>query len=172
MKLKSLLSQITTAAVLAAGAAAAQADTYAFSLTGSYVASWTMDSNVSPDVDFEDEGFIKWDVEGTFPDSLLDMVDLTFYNASLGGGLAIEDFYGSTTLMVADGPQLYSGSEASPTLLTGTFNLTEYNGTGTYTLTVTNLSAVPEPASVALLLGGLGLVGAAARRRKTEAETV
>ncbi|WP_422015167.1 PEP-CTERM sorting domain-containing protein [Roseateles sp.] len=173
MNVKSLLSKIATAAALTAAAAAAQADTYQFTLTGAYNATWQMQSTIEPDDPYEGQGFIVWDVAGTFPGASTGLVDLTFYHGDLGGGVQIDDFYGDATLLIADGPQLYTGSELNPTFNLGTFALTEYQGTASYTLTVTNLSAVPEPASIALLLGGLGLVGAAAaRRRKTEEEAL
>jgi len=173
MKLKSTLLQIAAAAAMVTAGAAAHADTYQYTLSGAYSASWTLDSNLLPDEEFEGEGFILYDVQGNFTGSLINYVDLTFYHSDIGGGIQIDDYYGGSTLLIADGPQLYSGSEASPVFSLGTFALTEYQGTGSYTLTVTNLSAVPEPASIALLLGGLGLVGAAAaRRRKTEEEAL
>ena len=70
-------------------------------------------------------------------------------------------------LLSTDGPQLYSGAEATPTFLTGTFLLTEFGGTGTYTLTISNpaAAAVPEPATWAMMLAGFGMVGVGLRRR-------
>jgi PEP-CTERM motif-containing protein len=59
----------------------------------------------------------------------------------------------------AFGPQLYSGPESSPTLLTGNFSLadaenTEYFLAGTGTL---NATSVPEPSALSLLAIGLAI---------------
>jgi hypothetical protein len=77
----------------------------------------------------------------------------------------------------ADGTQhiystAYAGS-VSPTIPTGTFISFEdladkvsdhdYNDTA---FVITDVRAVPEPGNVALMLGGLALVGAAVRRRR------
>jgi len=173
--MKSLKAAAAIAVLFSAGAA--NAALYQFNLTGDYTASWQLNSTVSPDIVGDGEGFVLWDVEGNFPGSLLDVADLTFYNAAIGGGFEIYDFYNDNYLVVTDGTQLYSGSEETPTFLTGTFGLTEYQGTGTYTLTITDLDAgpgpgpdpdptdVPEPATAAMLLGGLGLMYASRKRR-------
>lgn len=162
--LKSLALAVT---LLTAGVA--NAGLYQFTLTGDYEASWQLDSNPTPDLAADGEGFIVWDVEGNFPGSLLDIADITFYNASIGGGFEIYDWWNDTYLVVTDGLQLYINSEDSPEFLTGTFNLTEYEGLGNYVLTIVDLDApsdVPEPATGALLLGGLGLLAAARKRRQ------
>jgi hypothetical protein len=170
MKLKNLLTQIAAAAALSTAAMAAQADTYQFTLSGDYTASWTLNSTVVADDYADGIGFMVWDIEGNFPGSLIDVADLTFWHGDIGGGLSIDDYYGEQTLLIADGPQLYTGTEDSPTFILGSYNLTEYEGSGTYTLTI---SAVPEPASIALMLAGIGIVGGVAvRRRKTEEEAV
>lgn len=169
MKFKNILTQIAAGAALAVAASAASAETYTFTLTGDYSATWTLDSSVFSDDPYDGQGFILWDIMGNFSGAVSPVVDLTFYHGDLGGGLQIDDFYEGLTLFVADGPQLYTGTEDNPTFTLGTFTLTEYQGIGTYTLTV---SAVPEPASVAMLLAGLGIVGGVAvRRRKTEEAT-
>lgn len=166
MKLKSIWTQIAACSALALAATAAHADLYNFSITGDYTASWQMDSTVTADDPYEGEGFIMWDVAGSFSGAVSPVVDLTFFHGDLGGGIGIDDFYEGVGLLVADGPQLYSGSELTPTFLTGTYALTESGGSGSYTLTIS--AAVPEPTTYALLLGGLGVVGFVARRRKSE----
>ncbi len=159
---------LVAAAAAIVPATSAQAATYLFTITGDYNASFQLDSNPTPDDVSVGQGFTIWDVEG-FPDALLGIADVSFYNAAIGGGLGIEDFFGGTTLLLTDGAQLYTGSEETPTLRTGTFALTEFGGPGTYTLVVSDIAGVvPEPGTWALLIGGFGVVGAGMRRRKTK----
>jgi hypothetical protein len=153
------------AAVGLAFAAPAHADPYTFTITGDYHATFTVDSSPSVDNPIEGAVFSLYDVPG-FPDALDGIADLTFYNGDQGGGLEINDYAGGRYLIVAEGPQLYSGSETAPTFLTGDFALTEYLGTGTYSLHIAPASAVPEPASWALLIGGLGATGGTLRARR------
>lgn len=166
--------KVAAVAALLFSAGIANAALYQFQLTGSYNASWQFDSNPTPDEPVEGAGFVLFDVGGTFPGASTGVVDLTFYTAEAGGGLQIDDFYAGDTLLVTDGVQLYTGTEDFPTFLLGTFNMTEFDGNGTYVLTVTEVNAptdpdpspVPEPASGAILLGGLGALYAARKRRQ------
>jgi len=83
---------------------------------------------------------------------------LDFWSDSAGGGV---DFYVGNFfyLFNTTGPQFYSGSDSSPTFLTGTFgSLTDYgdgfDGVPEGTLQIS--AAVPEPPSLTLLWIGLG----------------
>lgn len=173
MKLFKTLRNIGLIALLLS-ASVANAALYQFTLTGNYNASWTLESTLVPDDFATGGGFTLFDVEGNFPGAVLDLVDLTFYNADLGGGLAITDINGDTDLAVTDGPQLYTGGEDLPTFLLGTFALTDLNDGSLFTLTVTDgtvvppTTDVPEPASGALLIGGLGLLYASRKRRQAK----
>lgn len=172
LNLKKSLKAAALAAMLFS-AAAANAALYQFTLTGDYSASWQLNSTGTPDDGANGVGFVIYDVDGNFPGSALDFVDLYFWNADQDGGLEIFDYYGGGyDLLLTDGPQLYTGDEEGIiSFLTGSFALTEFGGGGSYTLTVTDLDAppppsgdVPEPASVALMAGGLGLMAALRRR--------
>ena len=154
-------------AVMLFATGVANAAVLQFTITGDYSAQWQLNSTVQPDLLSEGEGFVLWDIPG-FADSLLGYVDMTFWNGDVGGGLTIEDFYGDVLLLVTDGPQLYSGLESAPIFTLGTFALTEFQGSGVYTLTIAevDVAAIPEPATGLLLLGGLALIGGLRMRRK------
>jgi hypothetical protein len=169
--MKRLKSVVALAMLLTAGVA--NAGLYQFDLGGDYTASWRLNSTVAPDLYFPGIYFTLAGVEGNFPESLNNHVDLTFYNDLVRGGLEIYDAQGATLWLVTDGPQLYTGTESAPTFSLGSFGMTEVPGLGSgrYTLTVTDLDAgpgpadVPEPATGAMLLAGLGLLYASRKRR-------
>ena len=148
-------------------AAPAMAVDLKFTIVGDYTASFVLPSSPSPDVAFDGSYFTIFDVPG-FDDAAFGVADLDFYNQAIGGGIGIRDFYRNVDLLLTDGPQLYSGPESSPTFLLGSYALTDYFGSGdTYTLTISSLSAtVPEPASWAMMIAGMGMAGAALRRRR------
>lgn len=168
MKLMKMVRNAALAAMLFS-AGVANAVVLQFTVTGDYSASWQMNANPAPD-DVEDGlYFTVWDVEG-FDDAFFGVADVTFFNTDFGGGMEIFDFYGFNVLLSTDGPQLYTGTEDNPFFTLGTFALTEFQGTDTYTLTIAALddpttpAPVPEPATGALLLGGLALLYGFKRR--------
>jgi hypothetical protein len=172
--MKSLRNAVVAGVLLSAGLA--NAALLQFNLTGDYTASWQLNSTGTPDDGANGVGFVIYDVPGQFPGSALDLADLYFYNADQGGGLEIYDYYNDFTLLLTDGQQLYTGTEEGiVSFILGTFILTDFDGPGTYTLTVTDLDAgpgpgtdpgeVPEPATAAMMFGGLGLMYALRKRR-------
>jgi hypothetical protein len=165
MKLnKMFIRSAVVAALLFAGAA--NAAQYQFDISGAYTAHWELNSSAVPNDATLTAAFTFWDVEGAFANASTNKVDLTFFNISQGGGMGIDDLHAGVNLLFVDGPQLYSGSETAPVFTPGTFALTDFQGTDKSTLKITELSAVPEPATGAMLLGGLALVFASIKRRR------
>lgn len=163
---KSLKGAAIVAMLLASGMA--NASLLKFTLTGDYEAQWQLDSKVTPDA-YAVGGFTLFDVQVQFPKGVAGMADLTFYNAPNDGGLKISDDDSGVDFLVTDGPQLYTGTEAAPAFMLGTFTLKNYSGPGRYTLTVADAGGaapLPEPASAALLFGGLGLMFGLRKRRR------
>jgi len=163
VNLNKILTGVAASAVLALAAAPAQADTFQFSLTGDYTASWQLDSMPAVDEGSSGLAFLVTNVQGSFPGSATGTSSGFFFrNTSYGGGFVLLD-----PELAVTGAQLYTGDESSPTFTLGTFSLTNQFGAGAYTLTVTDVTAVPEPTNIALLLGGLGLFGTMAARRRS-----
>jgi hypothetical protein len=102
---------------------------------------------------------------------------VSFYDKNNGGGVSAGTIIGDQggpsqvtydLFNVAD-TQLYSGLQTAPMFSTGTYTLTAaFNGGAVTTLTISNpsASAVPEPATWAMFIGGFGLIGGAMRSRK------
>jgi hypothetical protein len=146
--------------------AQASAATLAYTLTGSFTANWTMDSNPQPSfVHPNSLLFSVSSITGTFLGIPSTDAVLTFRTtaAATGGGLQLNS--GSSNLgFISFGPQLYSGNEANPTMLTGTFVLQS----ATLTVVEVAAAAVPEPASWAMLITGFALTGTMLRRRQSK----
>jgi hypothetical protein len=136
-------------------------------LTPAVFASFQLDSTptISPVNVAPDAGFAIADVPGTFQYG--ETVQTTpqpinFFHANQGGGLAI----GLDLFLLLDGPQLYTGPEATPTFRTGDFTLTTFAYGSPISMKITQVAAVPEPASWAMMLTGFGLVGGMMRYRR------
>ena len=164
MNLKTALTQIAACSALALCAGAAQADPYNFVITGDYAASWQMESSPTPDDSADGFRFFVWGHPGNFPGASAGFADVIFYSSNAGGGLEIYDNGAGLSLISTMSEQLYTGTEATPTFKLGSFAMTGF-GSGEYTLTISSAVAVPEPASLALMLGGLGIVAWLAARR-------
>lgn len=167
-----LMKTLKSAAVIAMLAAAniAHADLLQFNLTGAYTASWESASTPKPIASASD--YFDVLVTGTFPDAPGGEVVMAFYAVGSsthgGSGLVMSGLCSTCRLVSSFSDQLYTGSTKAPTYKVGTFDLTGIDGKSSYVLTVTDLdapAAVPEPATIATLLGGLGLMAALRKRR-------
>ncbi len=160
---------ICAAAAALTFSAPANAALLNFNLTGDYTASWTLDSNPTPD--WEDgSSFVFVNLPGNFPGSDDNRVTIVFVASNSGGGLLIDvpiSFY-------VTGPQLFSGTTARPTFHTGTFLLADFSdGPEDNTLVISEANAaIPEPATWAMMIAGFGLIGSALRRRREQAAHV
>lgn len=97
-------------------------------------------------------------VQGLAPTTLTATFDPTFTTAALLGSLVSS---GPTTPVGFPGPVDFT--PANGALIVGTY-LSNGPQSGTVTGSIT-FAAVPEPATWAMMVGGVGLLGAAARRR-------
>ena len=156
----------------------AQAAQMIYTITGDYEASFVLDQMPTagpdasaPDYFFtdptDDQIFYITNVTGSFGGHS-GLGGLSFYTDAADGGLTIAFLNPNTNLydiVNLTGAQLFTGDVAAPILLAfGPTGFDDYDtpGAKSYTLTA---KAVPEPASWAMMIGGLGLMGAAMRRR-------
>ena len=146
----------------------AHASTFLFELTGSRNATFTLDSNPTPDSfssSFIGDQFAFNNVSGTFGGTP-GTASVSFGN-NLIAALNINS--GSLDFTQFVGPALFTGTAASPMFNLGTFNLTSIvSGSSTLTISQAATGAVPDPATWAMMLIGFGAIGWASRRRTSE----
>jgi hypothetical protein len=160
MKMKHML--MTVAAPLTLAAAPADAAMFTFTLTGAYTASFEVDESafLTPD-DFDD--YFEVEANGAIGGRTGNHI-VAFNTTMFDGGLTLGDNF--TNLW---GPQLFTGTTAAPTLLTGDFSLLvdgEAGRTVSLSITAPVMSAIPEPLTWSMMVIGFGAVGAAMRRRR------
>lgn len=159
---------MASVALLATAAAApSHAAILNFVLSGSRDAIFQLDSNPIPTTSstsvFGDQIQFS-DVAGTFGG-----VTGVASSIRFGSGLFASLNINGTPLGFTQfaGPSLFGGTFNAPVFSPGTFALTSIvSGSSTLTISEAVSSAVPEPATWAMMIVGLGLSGAALRARR------
>lgn len=162
-----LVSNLASAALTGAAmtsSSAADAVPYIFAVSGSYNATFQLDSNPVPNAVIDGFRFeIRNQPNPQDPGGILDMF---FYNGFENGGFYFYEPGSRMDIIYLAGPQLYSGTERVPVLRRGTFQLHEY---GTDKFSTLNISpaaqAVLEPTTWLTMILGLGAVGYTMRRK-------
>lgn len=172
-----MLKSICVVGTMLIAMSSASAEILLLKVTGDSDLSFRIDSNRAPDEIDEDgdgdglfEYFGFYDVPGTFGAGV-PVADVYFYTVSAFGGFAVDDFQGGSGLVLSgDGPQIFSGPVDAPTLVKGSYALTETGGgSGKYQLTI---SVVPEPLSWTMMMTGFASVGYGMRRKRQKLTVV
>ncbi|MGB8522162.1 MAG: PEP-CTERM sorting domain-containing protein [Candidatus Acidiferrales bacterium] len=134
--------------------------TMTYTLSGPTTASFTISMGSTPGFSEAGIAFTMEPVDLTVDGTSVTDTIVFFNSADLGG---LNSVFSCLPDLI--GPQLYTGSESDPTLLTGVFELFDINTGVEYTLTASETSAMPEPSTVLMLVSGLALVWLGFKRR-------
>jgi len=157
---RNILTFTAASAIALLASSSAYASTVLFNITGPNAISFTVEQSPTPDF-FTSNLFtvngIPVTINGNTSSKLL-----TFSVASFN----MESF----TFQAFN--YYYSGGTQTPTFLTGSYGLVGTHdldlgiSQGDYNLTISQVAAVPEPASWAMLIFGFGAAGVAIRRTR------
>jgi len=136
-------------------------------LGGPITAQFQLDSNPVPS-SINVPGL--FDIEQIFFDNVAGIYNGNAETAStiaFGRGLASQFQILGTSAGFAQfgGDVVFSGDVGSPIFTPGTYSFNGFFSSGTLTITAVP-GSVPEPATWAMMIGGLGIAGGALRRRK------
>ena len=170
--MKRKIAFLSAAAACIISVAPANAATLLFTLTGSRMATFQLDSNPTPNVA----------IPSTPPFFLGNQIQFTNVPGTFGGVVGSAPSIGFGTGLAAafqitgtslgftqfTGPAIFTGTANAPVFSVGTFALSSIRS-GNSTLTITQVAAIPEPATWMMMLLGFGLIGASLRygRRTT-----
>lgn len=160
---------IFLAGFAAALAPTAHAAPYYFTITGPQAVTFSLDSSPIP-TSVSNNEYFRTDGINSLLDGHASTLDIGFSSSTyyLGADLLISPSVGK--LFITTGMQLYTGTETAPTFKIGTFKLGgfkigSFSSPSGYNITIAS-SAVPEPATWAMMLAGFGMVGLAMRRHR------
>ena len=158
---RNILTFTAASAIALLASSSAYASTVLFNITGPNVISFTAEQ--SPIPDFVASNYFNLNAH---PVTINGNASITGLSFDTTGGLNVENF---TSVGITP---YYSGGTQTPTFLTGSYSLLgRYTSdlgvsSGTYNLTISQVAAVPEPASWAMLIFGFGAAGVAIRRTR------
>ena len=159
--MRNILTFTAASAIALLASSSAYASTVLFNITGPNVISFTAEQSPTPD--FFTSNYFKLNALPVTTNGNTSIIGLTFDTL---GGLSVGNFAS------AGFTPYYSGGTQTPTFLTGSYDLdgryTSGFGIshGNYNLTISQVAAVPEPASWAMLIFGFGAAGVAIRRTR------
>ena len=176
--MKKLFALALTASALAA-AAPASAAPLLFQITGDHTYAFIIDSSPVPSNVSDGKGFFSVsNIPGTFGTNGV-LANANFFltgAAAQDGGLELDvpggSFFFTGTVLAAPADQkffgqLFIGTLSAPVFKLGQFVLLDQTGTKqNLTISAAPLSAVPEPATWAMMLAGFGMVGFGLRSRR------
>jgi hypothetical protein len=158
----------TAAAVAIALAGGAQAADVLFTITETgETITFEVPKNPTSDIEsYYGIGFDLYPVNVVYNGSQTSDATVYFYNNSNADGGTFEggDLFG------IGGSQYYTGDESAPTFVTGNYdNEYDFFSSQPATVSITDVSAAPEPAAWTLMLVGFGALGGALRARRGRA---
>lgn len=166
--LKSFMVVALATASCALGSTAAQAALVTISEGGKTIASWTQGLTPAP-VSFVDKFYTEIAVSNPFGQAA--GVDAFWYNGTNSGGVSYGADVNILSAQSYSASSLLESAEEMPMFDIGTYYGVDFGADGLGTTPAIVTISVPEPATWALMLVGLGMVGLAVRRRRSVSVT-